>query len=175
MFDLNSPDAMNAGLLFVRIVFGLAMAAHGAQKLFGWFGGYGLSGVSGWLESIGYKPGKVFALAAGLSEFAGGLLITGGVFGPVGPALVIATMIVAAGSVHWPNVFAASNGIELPLVYGVGAATLALTGYGLYSLDHAFGLSGLWSPAIVWTTLVAGIVAAVVTLAYRHPQQKATA
>ena len=122
-----------------------------------------------------YKPGKVFALAAGLSEFAGGLIITAGLFGPAGPALVIATMIVAAGSVHWPNVFAASNGIELPLVYGVGAATVALTGHGLYSLDRLFGLSGLWSPAIVWTTLVAGIVAAVVTLAYRHPQQKATA
>ena len=166
---------MDLGLLVARLVLGPLMAAHGAQKLFGWFGGYGLSGVSSWLESIGYKPGKVFALAAGVSEFAGGLLIATGLLGPGGPALVIATMIVAAGSVHWPNVFAASNGIELPLVYGVGAATVALTGHGLYSLDHLFGLSGLWSPAIVWTTLVAGIVGAVVTLAYRHPQQKATA
>ena len=105
----------------------------------------------------------------------GGLLITAGLFGPVGPALVIATMIVAAGSVHWPNVFAASNGIELPLVYGVAAATLALTGHGLYSFDHVLGLSGLWSPAIVWSTLVIGVAGGVVTLAFRRPQQKATA
>ena len=166
---------MDLGLLVARLVLGPLMAAHGAQKLFGWFGGYGLSGVAGFLESIGYKPGKVFALAAGLSECGGGLLIAGGLLGPVGPSLVIATMIVAAGSVHWPNVFASSNGIELPLVYGVSATALALTGYGAYSLDDAFALSGPWSPAIVWTTLVIGVVGGVVTLAYRHPQQKATA
>ena len=165
---------MDLGLLVARLVLGPLMAAHGAQKLFGWFGGYGLPGVGAWLESIGYKPGKVFALAAGVSEFAGGLLIAAGLLGPVGPALVIATMIVAAGSVHWPKVFAASNGIELPLVYGVGAAALALTGYGAYSIDHAFDLSGFWSPAIIWSVLTIGVVGGVVTLSYRHPQQKAT-
>ena len=166
---------MDLGFLVARVVLGSLMAAHGAQKLFGWFGGYGLTGVGAFLESIGYRPGKVFALAAGLSEFAGGLLIIAGLFGPAGPALVIATMIVAAGSVHWPNVFAASNGIELPLVYGAGAATLALTGHGLYSFDHVFGLSALWSPAIVWSTLGIGVAGGVVTLAFRHPQQQATA
>jgi putative oxidoreductase len=166
---------MDLGLLVARLVLGALMAAHGAQKLFGWFGGYGLTGVGAWLESIGYKPGKVFALAAGSSEFAGGLLIAAGLLGPVGPALVIATMIVAAGSVHWPNVFAASNGIELPLVYGVGAAALALTGYGAYSIDRAFDLAGFWSPAIVWSVLTIGIVGGIVTLSYRHPGQKATA
>src|SRR5262245_21352597 len=166
---------MDLGLLVARLVLGSLMAAHGAQKLFGWFGGYGLPGVGAWLESIGYRPGKVFAFAAGSSEFAGGLLIAAGLLGPVGPALVIATMIVAAGSVHWPNVFAASNGIELPLVYGVGAATLAMTRYGAYSLDHVSGLAGLWTAAIVWTVLVIGAVGGAVTLAFRHPQQKATA
>lgn len=165
---------MDLGLLVARLVLGPLMAAHGAQKLFGWFGGYGLAGVGAWLESIGYKPGKLFALAAGLSEFAGGLLITAGLLGPVGPALVIATMIVAAGSVHWPNVFAASNGIELPLVYAVASTSSALIGYGAYSLDHLLGFSGLWDPRIIWTALVIGAVGGVITVAFRQ-QQKATA
>lgn len=166
---------MDVGLVVARLVLGSLMAAHGAQKLFGWFGGYGLSGVSSWLESIGFRPGRLFALAAGVSEFAGGVVLAAGFLGPVGPALVVATMIVAAGSVHWPNVFAARNGIELPLIYGVGAATLALTGPGRYSVDQWLGLSGLWSSAAVWTVLIIGVVGGAVALAFRHPQQKATA
>jgi putative oxidoreductase len=166
---------MDTGLLVARLVLGPLMAAHGAQKLFGWFGGYGLSGVASWLESIGFKPGRLFALAAGLSEFAGGVLLTAGLLGPVGPALVVATMIVAAGSVHWPNVFATQNGIELPLTYGAGAVALALAGPGQYSVDQWLGLTGPWSAPAVWTVLVVGIVGGVVTLAFRHPQPEVTA
>jgi putative oxidoreductase len=64
---------MSYGILFLRVVLGSIMAAHGAQKLFGWFGGYGLAGTGGWLESLGYRPGQLFALAAGLGELVGGL------------------------------------------------------------------------------------------------------
>jgi len=127
---------MAQGLLVLRLIFGIVMAAHGAQKLFGWFGGYGLSGTGGFLESIGFRPGRFFAFAAGASEFAGGLLIAAGLFGPVGPALVLATMIVAAITVHWKGgLFAQSNGIEVPLLYAAAAIALGLTGPGALSLD----------------------------------------
>src|ERR1043166_4356696 len=107
---------MDAGVLVLRIVAGLVMAAHGSQKLFGWFGGYGLAGTGGYFESLGFRPGHMFAAAAGLAEFLGGALIALGLFGPVGPGAVVATMIVAAVTVHWQNgLFAQANGIELPL------------------------------------------------------------
>ena len=94
---------MDAGLLVARLVFGLLMAAHGAQKLFGWFGGYGLGAVAGFFDQLGFRPGRLFAPLAALGEFAGGLFIALGLFGPVGPALTLAVMIVAALTVHWPN------------------------------------------------------------------------
>jgi putative oxidoreductase len=127
---------MAQGLLVLRLIFGIVMAAHGAQKLFGWFGGYGLSGTGGFLESIGFRPGRFFAFAAGAGEFAGGLLIAAGLFGPVGPALVLATMIVAAITVHWKGgLFAMSNGIEVPLLYAAAAIAIGLSGPGALSLD----------------------------------------
>src|SRR5436190_44732 len=132
---------VNIGLLLVRLALGTLMAAHGAQKLFGWFGGYGIAGTGGFFESLGFHPGRLFAAAAGASEFAGGLLLALGLLGPAGPALVIGVMTVAALSVHWPNgLFATSNGIELPLLYAAGAAAVALTGPGQYSLDALLGL-----------------------------------
>ena len=127
---------MDAGLLVVRTVFGLVMAAHGSQKLFGWFGGYGLAGTGGFFESLGFRPGRFFAALAGSGELFGGLLLALGFLGPVGPALVLSVMIVAAATVHWHHgLFAASNGIEVPLLYGAAATALALTGPGQYSVD----------------------------------------
>src|SRR5215204_6968662 len=79
--------AISIGLLLLRIVVGLAMAAHGSQKLFGWFGGHGLAGTGGFFEMIGFRPGRLFAMAAGVTEIASGLLIALGFLGPIGPAL----------------------------------------------------------------------------------------
>src|SRR5207237_6327897 len=122
-FDRNILEEieMNSGLLILRVVLGLVLAAHGAQKLFGWFGGYGIAGTGGFFESIGFRPGRLFAAAAGSGEFAGGLLVALGFLGPIGPALMLSVMIVAAVSVHWGHLFATNNGIEVPLLYGTAA------------------------------------------------------
>jgi len=92
---------MAQGLLVLRLIFGIVMAAHGAQKLFGWFGGYGLTGTGGYLESIGFRPGRFFAFAAGASEFAGGLLIAIGLFTRPAAFLASGTMAVAYTQFHW--------------------------------------------------------------------------
>jgi putative oxidoreductase len=161
---------MDTGLLIARLVLGLLMAAHGTQKLFGWFGGPGLAAVSGMFESLGFRPGRAFAITAAAAEAGGGVLVAAGLLGPVGPAVMLLVMIVAAVSVHWRNgLFAMSNGIELPLLYASGAAALALTGPGRYSLDALLGLTPLWTPALAWAALGAAVAAGLANLAFRRP------
>ena len=159
---------MDLGLLIARIVLGSLMAAHGTQKLFGWFGGYGLAGTGGFFEGLGFRPGRLFATAASLGEIVSGLLIAFGLFGPVGPALLLSVMIVAAVTVHWHGVFATSNGVEVPLLYATGAVGLALTGFGRFSLDALFGLGTLWTPAVIAGTLAAGIAGGIFNLFLRR-------
>src|SRR5437870_13094931 len=91
---------MSIGLLIARVVIGLIMAAHGTQKLFGWFGGYGLSKTGEFFVGLGFRPGKTFAAAASLAEVTSGLLVALGFLGPIGPALMISVMIVAMMTVH---------------------------------------------------------------------------
>lgn len=160
---------MDVGVLIGRVVFGLLLAGHGAQKLFGWFGGYGLERTGGFLESLGFRPGRVFAAAAGVSEVVGGLLTAFGLFGPIGPALIVSVMIVAAATVHWPHgVFAQNNGIELPLLYGATGAALALTGPGLLSLDALFGLTAFGSASFAWIALAIGVLSGFANLTLRR-------
>jgi putative oxidoreductase len=167
---------MDTGLLVARLVFGLLMAAHGSQKLFGWFGGYGLTAVSGYFESLGFRPGRVFAAAAAATEIVGGLLVATGFLGPIGPALVVAVMIVAAVTVHLQHgLFATTNGIELPLLYAAAVVALALSGYGSYSLDAALGLDSVWSPALIWSVLIAGAIGGALNLAARRAPAQAPA
>jgi putative oxidoreductase len=160
---------LSAGLLVARAFLGLLMAAHGSQKLFGWFGGYGLAGTGGYFESLGFRPGRLFAGLAGAIEVGSGLLIATGLLGPVGPALMLSVMIVAAVSVHARHgVFASGNGIEVPLLYGVGAVALALTGPGAYALDRLLGIDALWTPAAALAALGVGAIGAIANLVIRR-------
>ncbi|HXP94434.1 MAG TPA: DoxX family protein [Candidatus Binatia bacterium] len=162
------------GLLIVRLALGLAIAAHGAQKLFGWYGGYGLAGTGGFFEGLGFRPGKLFAAAAGTNEFVGGLLIATGLFGAVGPMLILSTMLVAMLTVHVKNgFFATNNGIEVPFIYATGAVALAFAGFGSISLDALFGITITSQPVVVWGLLVLGVIGALLMLTVRRsPQQQ---
>ncbi|WP_019120615.1 DoxX family protein [Brevibacillus massiliensis] len=126
---------INLGLFLIRLVVGLTFMGHGAQKLFGMFGGYGLKGTGQWLESIGIKPGTTMALLAGLSELVGGALFAAGFLTPVGAFLIVVTMLVAIFTVHGKNGYwATANGFEYNLILLAVAVGVALTGPGAYAI-----------------------------------------
>lgn len=143
-------------LLVLRLAVGLLLAAHGAQKLFGVFGGHGLRGTSGWIASLGLRPAPLWALAAALGEFGGGLLLALGLLTPLAAIAAVATMSMAITLAHWPKVFASDNGFEYPLVLAAAALAIRLAGPGGYSLDAALGLK---VPAVL-----SGVVALVAAL-----------
>jgi putative oxidoreductase len=160
---------LGAGLLLARLVLGALMVAHGGQKLFGWLGGYGIAGTAGFFEQLGFRPGRLFVITASAAELAGGILMALGLLGPVGPALVLSVMIVAAVSVHWKNgLFAGTSGIEVPLLYSAGVVALALIGPGPLSLDAVLGIDQTWTPALKTAALAAGVVGGVVNLLARR-------
>ncbi|MBR9913049.1 MAG: DoxX family protein [Gammaproteobacteria bacterium] len=136
---LNKLTTTTAGFdtLPVRLAAGVIFSAHGAQKLFGWFGGYGLEGTAGWMASIGLAPGTLFAALAGGAEFFGGLLLIVGLL--VRPAaLVLAfTMLVALFWVHFENgLFMSNNGYEFALALLAVSVALLLRGAGSFSADR---------------------------------------
>ncbi|MGW2343813.1 DoxX family protein [Streptomyces sp. NPDC001661] len=165
----SCPGRRDLGLLALRIGTGGVLAAHGAQKLLGWFGGGGVSGTAAGMEAMGYHPPKASAIAAGLGEAGGGALLALGLATPVGGAAAAGTMAGAA-AVHAPNGFFAQNGgYEYAAFLGFVAAGLSVTGAGRYSLDHALGhrLDRHW---MVPAALVGAGAAALAVVSSRNKQ-----
>ena len=152
---------MDIGILLLRVVVGLTMAAHGGQKLFGWFGGYGLDATGQAFDSMGFHPGRRHALMAGLVELGGGLLLAFGLLTPLAAALVASVMLVAALTVHVKQgFFVTGGGYEYNLVLGVAAVSLAFTGAGAFSFDALLDLQlsgAFWGIAAL---VIAGLGAA---------------
>ncbi len=164
---------MSTGLLILRLAVGLTLAAHGGQKLFGWFGGGGIGGTAPVLETLGFRPGRLQAFLAGFSEVVGGLLLALGLLTPIGSAIVVAVMFTAAVSAHVPNgFFAHKGGYEYTFILAGSALAVAFTGPGAFSIDQVVGIS--WPGAFWgWAALLMGLVAGGVPLLGRRlePQQ----
>jgi putative oxidoreductase len=152
---------MEIGLFLIHGAVGLLLMGHGAQKLFGWFGGYGIAGTGGFMESLGLRPGKPMAVASGASEFTGGLLLALGLLTPVAAVLIASTMFVAILTAHrGKGLWNSNNGAELPLTFALVAIGLAFNGAGQWSLDNAIGwdVAGLeWGLGAVALALLGGV------------------
>jgi putative oxidoreductase len=159
------------GILFLRIVVGLLLFAHGSQKLFGWFGGGGPRGTAGFFGQLGFRPPIALALVAGISE-SSGVLFALGFLTPLAALLMASTMVVAIGSVHWKNgLWNTAGGFEFPMVVWTVAIAVAAAGPGRFSVDRALGwvdnLSGVWWGAGV---LAASLLGGATALATRERQ-----
>ena len=129
------------GALLLRVVQGALLAGHGAQKLFGWFNGPGLQGTSGFMEMLGLRPGRPWAVLSGLSEFGGGVLTVLGLLNPLGLIGIIGSMVMATVKAHGGKpIWVTEGGAELPVTNIAAALALILSGSGKYSLDRAFGI-----------------------------------
>jgi putative oxidoreductase len=156
---------MDLGLLVLRVVVGLLFFGHGTQKLFGWYGGHGLSGTGQFFESMGFPNGKRQAFSAGLFEAGGGVLIALGLVTPVGAAALIAVMTVAVIRVHFAKgLWVTEGGYEYNAVLVAVVFALAGVGAGDWSLDNAFGIS-MHGAGWALGALGAGIVGGLLPLA----------
>jgi len=152
---------MDLALLVLRVVVGLLFVGHGAQKLFGVFGGGGLEGTAGMFDAIGLSPGWLHARAAGTAEFLGGALLALGLFTPFAAAALIAVMTAAVITVHAPKgIWSSNGGYEFNLVLVAAVFALAGIGSGSWSLDNAFGfdLNGtVWAIGALGVGVIGGV------------------
>ena len=157
-------NPIDLSLLILQLGVGLTFAAHGAQKVFGWWGGPGLAGWEGAMQHMGFRPARLFALVSAGAELVGGLLLAVGFLTPFVAAVLLAQTVVIIGQVHWAHgFFNSKSGIEFPLLLGVGAAAVGLGGPSAVSVDAALGLA--LEPAVTGLLLALGILAGFATLA----------
>lgn len=155
------------GLLILRLVIGLTLAGHGAQKAFGWWGGPGITGWTAGMTRMRMRPPVVWAWLSMLSELLGGIALALGLLSPLGNFAIIASMLVAVSLVHWPKGFWVSKGgFEFNLAIIGAAVALALTGPGAYSLDGVLGIH-LPEPLTFIVVGVATVLGVGVSLATR--------
>jgi len=166
---LQNGTSVDVGLLVLRVVVGLLILGHAVQKSLGWLGGDGLTATAAVFDRVGYRPGRAMVVVASVSETVAAVLLILGLLTPLAGALLAAVMVVAC-SVHWRyGVWAARRGYELPLIFGVAGAALALVGPGGWSIDAAVepGLPG-WAGAAALALCLAGaallVVARLLTL-----------
>ncbi|MET8748944.1 DoxX family protein [Streptomyces sp. NPDC004667] len=165
----GSTAPHDAGLLLLRVVLGLTVAAHGVQKLFGWFDGGGITGTGQFFTASGYPAGETMAVVAGLTETLGGLALAVGLLTPLAGAAVLGTMINAA-AVHGTGAFFAPKGMEYELLLAVAAAALTLTGPGRFAVDRLLPVPALRTHrlAVGAGALALAVVLAAVTLLARN-------
>ncbi len=163
---------ISLGLLVLRVMIGLLLAGHGAQKLFGWFGGHGFAGTVGFLQAQGFKPAGFWTLLGVLGEFAGGLLLALGFLSPLGAIAIFASMLMAVLKFHWKQgLWSTQGGYEYPLVLAILGLVLGWLGVGSYSLDALLGIA--LPQAIFWIGVVAAIIVDVIgLLTSRQPAQQ---
>jgi putative oxidoreductase len=159
---------MDLGLLTLRTAVGLVFAAHGAQKLFGWWGGPGMDRWTGVIEAMGVRPARLWAPISALNELGGGLLLAFGLIAPVAAAVLVAQSAVIVARVHWAKGFwNTQGGYEYPLVLGAVALGLAFTGPGSWSLDDLMPLDLLYQPLVIWILVALALAGSLVAIFMR--------
>jgi putative oxidoreductase len=161
--------SLGLGLLILRLVAGLTIAAHGAQKLFGWFGGAGFTKTAQGLQKQGFNPAWFWTSLVILGEFGGGLSVAFGFLTPLGAAGIFSTMLMAIFKSHWKNGFWNSKrGLEFPLALLAMGLAIGLIGPGSYSLDALFGIA-LPETLLFCVLAVAGIFVDIIGLIISRP------
>ncbi|HEX6655783.1 MAG TPA: DoxX family protein [Candidatus Limnocylindria bacterium] len=165
MFESGMVDF---GLFIVRVSVGLVFAAHGAQKLFGWWGGPGMDRWTGLMEGMGVRPPRLWATVSALNELAGGLLLAIGLLTPLAAAVLVAQSAVIIARMHWAKGFWNTNGgYEYPLVLGAVALGVAFSGPGAWSLDELMPLGLLYQPIVIWVAVAVALAVGLVAIMMR--------